>query len=112
MTLRQGLFFALVLAVGGAIGYWFYTNFEKQRKQVEIGFLGTASYNPLLAAQRYFESFGVVAHSVEGLTTLPPTNGTLVIPSARYEMGGGEAQRLRRWVESGGPLVVVPRCAA
>ena len=111
MTLRQGLFFALVLAVGGAIGYWFYTNFEKQRKQVEIGFLGTASYNPLLAAQRYFESFGVVAHSVEGLTTLPPTNGTLVIPSARYEMGGGEAQRLRRWVESGGHLVVVPSAA-
>lgn len=111
MTLRQGLIVALLLALAGAIGYWFYSNFEKVRKDTEVGFLGAARYNPLLAAQRYFESFGVKAHSLEGLTVLPPHNATLIIPSARYEMGGGEAQRLRRWVEAGGHLVVVPSAA-
>ena len=111
MTLRQGLIVALLLALGGVIGYWFYTHFEKVRKEKAVGFLGAARYNPLLAAQRYFESFGLVAQSVEGLSTLPPSTVTLLIPSARYEMGRGEAQRLRHWVESGGHLVVVPSAA-
>jgi len=108
MTLRQGLIIALLLTIAGAIGYWFYSNFEKEHKETEVGFLGAARYNPLLAAQRYFESFGLKAQSQEGLTVLPPNNATLIIPSARYEMGGGEAQRLRHWVEAGGHLVVVP----
>lgn len=111
MTWRQGLILALLLAVAGAIGFWFNKNFEKERKEKEVGFLGAARYNHLLAAQRYFESFGVKAHSLEGLTVMPPHQATLVIPSARYEMGGGEAQRLRRWVEAGGHLVVVPSAA-
>jgi len=111
MTLRQGLIIALVLAVAGAIGYWFYANFEKERKDIDVGFLGAARYNPLLAAQRYIQSFGVTAHSEEGLTLLPPAKATLLIPSARYEMGGGEAERLRRWVEAGGHLVLVPSAA-
>lgn len=111
MTWRQGLILAMVLAVAGAIGFWFNKNFEKVREQKEVGFLGAARFNDLLAAQRYFESWGVKAHSLEGLTTLPPHQATLVIPSARYEMGSGEAQRLRRWVEAGGHLVVVPSAA-
>lgn len=108
MNLRQGLILALILVVGSAIAYWFYSNFEKERKEIEIGFLGEARYNPVLAAQRYLQSFGIVARSEEGLTALPPTNATLLIPSARYEMGGGEAERLKRWVEAGGHLVLVP----
>lgn len=111
MTLRYGLLLTLLLALASAFGYWFYSNFEKERTEKEIGFTGAARLNPLLAAQRYFESFGVAARSEEGLSVLPPSNTTLVIPSARYEMGAGEAQRLRRWVESGGHLVLVPSAA-
>ncbi len=111
MSLRQALFLLLVLVLGSAIGYWFYTNFETERKEIEIGFLGEARYNPTLAAQRYFQSFGLVARSEEGLTVLPSSNATLLIPSARYEMGGGEAARLKRWVEAGGHLVLVPSAA-
>ena len=111
MNLRQGLIIALLLAVCGAIGYWFYTNFEKERKEIEVGYHGAARVNSLLAAQRYFESFGVPTRSVESLTEFPPVSATLIIPTARYEMGAGEAQRLRRWVEAGGHLVVVPTSA-
>ena len=111
MTLRYSLIVTLVLALIGALAYWFYSNFEKERTEKEIGFLGEARFNSLLAAQRYFQSFGVEAHSEEGFTILPPSKATLIIPSARYEMGESEAQRLRRWVESGGHLVVVPSAA-
>ena len=111
MTQRYGLILVLILTAASAIGYWFYSNFEKERVEKEIGLLGEARYNRLLAAQRYFQSFGVVARSEEGLTILPPSKATLIIPSARYEMGNGEAQRLRRWVDSGGHLVVVPSAA-
>lgn len=111
MSLRHGLIIALLLAVCGAIGYWFYTHFEKEQKEIEVGYHGAARVNTLLAAQRYFESFGVTARSVEGLTEFPPATATLIIPTARYEMGAGEAQRLRRWVEAGGHLVVVPTSA-
>ena len=111
MTLRYGLIVALVLALASAFSYWFYSNFEKERTEKEIGFLGEARLNPLLAAQRYFQSFGVAARSAEGLTILPPSNTTLILPSARYEMGSGETQRLKRWVESGGHLVLVPSAA-
>jgi hypothetical protein len=111
MNLRSGLLIALVLAICGASGYWFYTNFEKVQKEIDVGFHGAARVNDLLAAQRYFESFGVTTRSVEGLTEFPPPSATLIIPSARYEMGADEAQRLRRWVEAGGHLVVVPSSA-
>ncbi len=111
MNLRQGLIIAALLTMVGAIAYWFYTNFEKVQKEVDVGFHGAARINELLAAQRYFESFGVTARSVESLTEFPPAPATLIIPTPRYEMGVDEAQRLRRWVEAGGHLVVVPSSA-
>lgn len=76
MSLRHGLIIALLLAVCGAIGYWFYTHFEKEQKEIEVGYHGAARVNTLLAAQRYFESFGVTARSVEGLTEFPPASST------------------------------------
>ena len=111
MSLRYALILALILAVAGAGGYWFNHNFEKQRTEKDIGFQGEARDNDLLAAQRYFQSFNMAARSVEGLALLPPNTATLIIPGARYEMGAGEAQRLRNWVEAGGHLLVVPSAA-
>ena len=111
MSLRYALILALILAVAGAGGYWFNRNYEKQRAEKDIGFQGEARDNDLLAAQRYFQSFNMAARSVEGLALLPPNTATLIIPGARYEMGAGEAQRLRNWVEAGGHLLVVPSAA-
>ena len=108
MSARQSLLTLLIMAAFAAAGYWFYTHFEKVKKEIEIGYQGEARSNELLAAQRYFQSFKLTASSHDGMVDLPPTNATLFLPGARYEMGQSEAQRLRRWVQNGGHLVVVP----
>lgn len=108
MTMRQILLTLLIAAGCAAAAYWFYTHFEKVKKEIDIGYQGEARNNDLLAAQRFFQSFRLAASSHEGMVDLPPTQATLILPGARYEMGQGEAQRLRHWVQSGGHLVVVP----
>lgn len=108
MSWRQGLLAVLSMVLCAAFAYWFYSNFEREKKEIEIGFHGAARWNSLLAAQRYFEEFGLPAHSVEEFAALPPPFATLIIPSARYQMGAEEARRLQAWVERGGHLVVVP----
>jgi hypothetical protein len=92
--------------LGGLLAYWFFTTYEKVSEEVDIGFHGEARSNPLLAAQRFFETYQVPVNSHEGLVQLPPQDTTLIVPTQRLEMGPNEAGRYLHWIEAGGHMVV------
>jgi hypothetical protein len=110
MTPRSAFVTALVLALIGWAAFWFFSNFERVEVEKNVGLRGEASVNDLLAAQYFLQATGMQAKSVEGLGETPPTDGTLIIPTERFEMGDEQAQELLHWVKQGGNLVVtVPR---
>ncbi len=95
-----------VIAAGSGLAYWFFTNYEKVKKDIDIGFNGEARRNHLLAAQRFFESYDVVVNSTEGVLQLPDTATTIILPTERLQVGVDESNRYLHWVENGGHLVV------
>lgn len=96
----------LVIAVSCGFGYWFFTHFEKVKKEVEIGFSGEAARNHLLAAQHFFEAYGISINSVEGIARLPEQKTTIILPTERLQLGVDESKKYLQWIENGGHLVV------
>lgn len=106
-------FVAILLTVLiGSGGYWFYQNFALVPEKISIGFQGEARYNSLLAAERFLNTKASPAKSMAGLAGLPPSNGTLVMPTQPYELGPQQAGALLGWVRAGGHLIVVPAASA
>jgi len=99
-----------LIALLGMAGLFFATSCEKRSFEVETGFHGEAARNKYLAAQRLLERMGMPARSFadpSALARLPPTKGTIVIPTRRHTLGEHTSQRLLDWVEQGGNLIVV-----
>jgi hypothetical protein len=97
-------------ALLGAAGSFFATSCEKRTLELPTGYHGEAARNNYLAAQRLLERMGMPARSFadpSALGKLPPTKGTIVIPTRRHTLGARTSQRLLDWVEQGGNLVVV-----
>lgn len=110
MNRPLGVRIALLVALLGAAGLFFATSCEKRSYELDTGFHGEAARNKYLAAQRLLERMGMPAQSFADpsvLATLPPTKGTIVIPTRRHTLGERTSQRLLDWVEQGGNLVVV-----
>lgn len=108
MNARDRILTLLVIAAGLAAGIWFFTHFERVAEEREVGYRGEARFNQMLAARRFLQSDGTAARTVQGIDELPPAQGTLIIPTNRYEMSTAQAQALLRWVEQGGHAVVSP----
>lgn len=99
-------------AIGGlaalAFGVWCFFNFEKVTEREFVGYSGEAARNPLLALQRLTERMGVPAGVVKRaveIDSLPP-GSTLVLSRSRYGMTPVRIDRILRWIENGGRLIV------
>jgi hypothetical protein len=105
---RIGVALALLaLAVlGGAGGYWFYTNFSLVTEEVDVGFPPAAKLNSLLAAEHFLSANGRTVKSLASLRELPPPTATLIVIGARLDVGEARAEELLDWVEAGGHLIV------
>lgn len=99
------ILFMLLVTAGG---YWFYQNFSRVTESTEVGYQGDARYNPLLAAERFLNQKATPVKSMASLVGLPATNGTLVMPTQRYDRGTQQSQLLLDWVRAGGHLIVIP----
>ena len=111
--MRQPLIVAAAIALVVALAaWWFFANFEQRTETVEIGFQGEARRNPLLALQRLLEASGDTVQSLESLSrlrTLPASDGVLLVPTQRHDLGPQRSEELHDWVERGGHLIVVAR---
>lgn len=112
MRARPWLVVVLLMTLSGWGGYWFYRNFELVSDKVHVGYQGEARYNSLLAAERFLNTKTSPAKSMSSLVGLPLSNGTLVIPTERYEIGPQQANALLGWVRAGGHLIVIPADAS
>ncbi len=107
-TIFTRLVWLLLVILMGWIGYWFYQNFALVAEKTNVGYQGEARYNSLLAAQRFLNTKTSPTIGMTGLAGLPPTRGTLVVPTQRYDQGPQQANALLAWVRAGGNLIVVP----
>jgi hypothetical protein len=97
-------------ALLGAGALFFATSCEKRTLDVPTGYRGEAARDKYLAAERLLQRMGMPAKSFADASTLarlPPSSGTIVIPTPRRTLGERTSERLLGWVEAGGNLVVV-----
>lgn len=98
----------LLAALIAGIAAWFYLNFERVAVREHVGLRGEAAVNPLLALTRLVERMGVQARSaqrVEDLDALE-ASATVFLPAPRRGYSTPQLQRLARWIEAGGHLIV------
>jgi hypothetical protein len=98
----------LLVALGATA--LFFDACEKRTIELPKSYSGEAARNKYLAAQRLVVRMGGNAKSspyFDALEQLPPTSGTLVIPTARHALGRARSEGLLEWAKQGGHLVLV-----
>jgi hypothetical protein len=102
---------AIAVLAAASAGGLFLTCFERKTYEVEVGRSQEARRNRYLALGRMLDRMGheTVTHDgpSELLEWLPPSDGTLFLPTHRRTLSRQHNQRLLDWVESGGHLIVV-----
>jgi hypothetical protein len=101
----------VALGVGTAtLAAVFFSSCEKRTIELTRGYSGEAARNKFLAGQRMLERLGTPARSfadLSGLSELPPTDVTLILPTDRKTQTEAGANELLAWVERGGHLIAV-----
>ncbi|MBW2273121.1 MAG: DUF4350 domain-containing protein [Deltaproteobacteria bacterium] len=102
------------LASAGLLGVALFSThgIEWVEKVIDLGYGEEALRNRYLAAELFLREQGVKAETVSGmgiLERLPSSGDALVITSTRRAMSARRVERLARWVEHGGHLLVVAR---
>lgn len=96
----------VVVLVLGAIGAWLVKATEWVEVTEPLPMPEPLRSDGTQVAQQYLQRLGLKTQRVEHLPTLPPTTATLVITTPFWRLLVGDEQRLRRWVEAGGHLVI------
>jgi hypothetical protein len=99
----------VVVAVGAAVlvalGVWIANNTYWAETNVPMPLKGEALTNPFYAAQRFTETLQArAAH--DRIFAAPRHDAVIVLGSWRWSLSASRRERLERWVESGGRLVV------
>ncbi len=97
----------LVVSLGAlALGAWLlhYTEWVYTRQSLPLQ--EPMRSDGTHAAQLLLQKLGLSTRTVDNLQTLPPSNATLVLTTPFWNLLLDGEGRLRRWVESGGHLVV------
>jgi hypothetical protein len=103
---REALTRILVLVLVGLAGWWLLTATEWVEVEVDTPPKGQAARNPLFAAELVLQRLGVRVERRQGLDAMPPPGARLLLDSRHWDLFPERAQRLRRWVEGGGHLVL------
>ena len=62
-----------------------------------------------LLAREYLQALGLKPRRVDDLIALPPAGATLVLTAGYWNLIDGSSERLQRWVQAGGHLVLDAR---
>ena len=95
----------VVLALVG-IGAWLVSATEWADTEVATPASGEAKTDPFYAMQVLLRELGAGMVRREALDVLPPAQARLVLASNYWDLFPERTQRLRRWVEQGGHLVL------
>ena len=84
---------------------WLASHMSFQNMQVPVPLRGEAARNPFYAAIRLSELLGVEA-TWERVFTPPPADGVILVSNWNWTLSRSRRERLQRWVEDGGRLIV------
>lgn len=98
--------FAIVtsLIVVGVLA-WLASHLSFQNMQVPVPLRGEAAHNPFYAAIRLSDLLGAEA-TWERVFTAPPADGVILVSNWNWSLSRTRRERLQRWVEGGGRLIV------
>lgn len=87
----------------------FFLFFELHRSERDTGWSLAAYRDPFLAAREFLQHVGLPAQTLEGLPadTVFSTAGTVYVSQPNQVLTSVQVQRLLRWIEAGGHLVLV-----
>jgi hypothetical protein len=100
LALRAGLFLVIV----GLLA-WMGSHMSFREMKVPVPLRGEAARNPFYAAIRMSEELGAEA-SWERVFTAPRSDSVIFLSSWNWTLSRPRRERLERWVEGGGRLVV------
>jgi len=103
---REWISRILVLVFALLAGWWLVTSTEWTEVEVDTPPQGEAARNPFYVTQLVLQQLGARVEKHTGLEPLPPDGARLLLDSRHWDLFPGRAERLRRWVEAGGHLVV------
>lgn len=95
----------IALAVAGA-AFWLVRHTEWVETREPIPLTEELAADGTHVARAFLQSLGLAARTVEGLGSLPPAGATLVLTAHEWDLFAGTPERVQRWVEAGGHLVV------
>ena len=84
---------------------WLASNMSFQNMQVPVPLRGEAARNPFYAAIRLSDLLGAEA-SWERVFTEPPADAVIMASNWNWTLSRTRGERLQRWVEGGGRLIV------
>lgn len=96
----------ILLALGVGLVVWIARKTYWEDVQVPTPLHGEALLNPYYAAQHFAESLGARTERRRLLGDLPAPQDVLVLGTWHWDVVDTRRERLERWVESGGRLVV------
>jgi len=104
------------LIVGGVLlilvvwaTFWFHNNFERATREITTGYSEEARNNPLLAAERFLTQLGIKSGSISASDlwhTMPQSRGVIIFSSYMQPRSKARQEQLRKWIESGGHLII------
>jgi hypothetical protein len=103
---RDRLLAALLALAAAALAYWLFTRTEWVDIEIPTPPRGEAARDEWYAAAAVLRGLGVPVQRQTHLDTLPPLPATLWLESLHWDLFPERRERLRRWVEQGGHLVV------
>jgi hypothetical protein len=92
------------LAIAGAVA-WIASNMSFKPFEIPAPLRGEASYNPYYAAIRMSSELGAEA-SWERVFTQPPADSVIFLSDWTWSLSKPRRERLQKWVEDGGRLVI------
>ncbi|HET6788931.1 MAG TPA: DUF4350 domain-containing protein, partial [Aquabacterium sp.] len=103
---RDLLIKLLAVLLLGAASWWLVQNTEWVDEPVNGELQGEARTNDLYLVQQLGRRLRAHSEAYDNLDRLPPPGATLWLDSWHWDLFPERAQSLRRWVESGGHLVI------
>ena len=89
-----------------ALGAWLVANTEWVEQEVPVHAQGEAAKDQHYAAKKIIQRLGGKVESPINLDRLPPQGAVLVLNSWSWDLFPEREEKLRRWVEDGGHLVI------
>lgn len=107
MSWRSEYTLRLLVALGlAAAAAWFVMNTEWVDTEKPRPLPEALREDGTLMAREYLQSLGLATRRIDDLIALPPRGATLVLTAGYWDLIDGSSERLRRWVEDGGHLVI------